>query len=68
MLELEGYLRSFLRDAAIFEGIGKLILLSNAHQELRLGEELFDRIPACSHPAVSAVKFTWAVRSCSPGA
>ena len=43
MFELESYLRLFLRDAAIFEGVGKLILLANAHQELRLREEIFAR-------------------------
>ncbi len=31
-----------MRDAAVFEGVGKLITLADAHQELRLREELFD--------------------------
>ena len=41
MFELEGHFRPFLRDAAVFEGVGKLIFLANAHQKLRLREELF---------------------------
>ena len=45
MFQLEGHFRSLLRDAAIFEGVGKLISLADAHQELRLREELF--APAC---------------------
>src|SRR5882762_533245 len=42
MFQLERHLRPFLRDAAVFERVGKLISLANAHQELRLREEPFD--------------------------
>ena len=45
MLELERHFRPFLRDAAVFEGVGKLIFLANAHQKLRLREELFGPHP-----------------------
>src|SRR5580658_2197753 len=41
VLKLEGYSRSLLRDVAILEGVGKLITLANAHQELRLRAEFF---------------------------
>jgi len=41
VFELEGHFRPFLRDAAVLEGVGKLICLANAHQKLRLCEELF---------------------------
>ena len=40
MFELEGHFRSFLRDAAVFEGVGELSCLADAHQKLRLREEL----------------------------
>src|SRR4029077_12114975 len=42
MFELEGDLCPFLRDAAVFEGIGKLVLLANTHEELRLREKLLE--------------------------
>jgi len=42
VFELERHFRPFLREAAVFEGVGKLISLANAHQKLRLREELFD--------------------------
>ena len=45
MFELESHLHPFLREAAVFEGVGKLISLANAHQKLRLREELFDLHP-----------------------
>src|ERR1035438_2392346 len=51
MLKLEGHFRALLRNAAVFKRVGKLISLANAHQELRLREELFDThtgLLACS--------------------
>ena len=41
MLELQGNFRQLLREAAIFEGVGKLSFLADAHQELRLRAETF---------------------------
>ncbi len=41
VFELERHFRSLLRDAAVFEGVGKLIPFANAHQELRLREQFF---------------------------
>src|ERR1017187_3984651 len=42
MLELQRQLRPFLRDAAVFESVGELVSLANAHQKLRLRAELLD--------------------------
>src|SRR5580658_2558651 len=39
MLELQRHFRAFLRQAASLEGVGKLVRLSDAHQELGLCEE-----------------------------
>src|SRR3979411_3139582 len=39
MLELQRHLGALLRQAAFFEGVGKLIGLADAHQELRLRTE-----------------------------
>src|SRR5271157_3566311 len=39
MFQLQRHFRPFLRNAAVFEGIGKLIPFANAEQKLRLGEE-----------------------------
>ena len=39
MLELQCDLRSLLRYAAFFKGIGKLVGFANTHQELRLCEK-----------------------------
>ena len=36
MFELKSDFGALLRDAAVLEGVGKLIRLSNSHQELRL--------------------------------
>jgi len=36
MLELQRDFRTLLRQAAFFEGVGKLVGFANAHQELRL--------------------------------
>ena len=42
MLELQRDFSALLRQPAFFECIGKLILLSNSHQELRLREQWLD--------------------------
>src|ERR1017187_5120453 len=42
MLELQRQLRPFLRDAAVFESVGELVSLANAHQKLRLRAEVLD--------------------------
>ena len=42
MFELKRNFRALLRDAAVFEGVGELIFLANAHQKLRLREQLLD--------------------------
>ena len=39
MFELQGDFRAFLRQAAVFEGIGELVRLADAHQKLRLGNQ-----------------------------
>ena len=39
MFELQRHLGAFLGQAAFFEGVGKLIDLAGAHQELRLRAE-----------------------------
>ena len=39
MLELQGDFGTLLRQTAFFEGVGELILLADAHQELRLREQ-----------------------------
>ena len=40
MFELEGDLGAFLGQAAVFEGVGKLVGLADAQQKLRLRDEL----------------------------
>jgi len=45
MLKLQRHFRPFLRYATIFEGVGKLTFLSNAHQELRLRKKVFAAQP-----------------------
>jgi len=39
MFELQGDLGALLREETVGEGVGKLVLLSDAHQELRLRAE-----------------------------
>ena len=39
MLELQGDLRSLLRESAFFEGIGKLVGFPDAHQKLGLRDQ-----------------------------
>ncbi len=41
MFELQGHLRPFLRGAAVFKCVGKLISLADAHKKLRLCKQLF---------------------------
>src|SRR5258708_27182097 len=42
MFELKRHLRQLLREPAVFECIGKLISLANAHQKLRLRKQFLD--------------------------
>ena len=39
VFELEGELGTFLREAAIFEGVGEIVGLADAHEEFGLGDE-----------------------------
>src|SRR5271169_3765452 len=41
VLELESHFGALLRQAAFFEGVGKLRLLADTHQKLRLRDETF---------------------------
>src|SRR5208283_5966143 len=51
MLKLKRHFGSFLRDAAVFEGIGKLVFLANPYQKLRLRAEFFAAHPGPLAPS-----------------
>ena len=68
MLELQRHFGLLLRDAAIFEGIGELLLSPIPIRNCDCVRSFSARIRLARRLRLSAVKLTWAVRSCSPGA
>ena len=68
VFELQGDLGALLRQATFFEGVGELVVLADAEQEFDCVMSRCGSMPFRSQAVASALKFTCAVMSCSPGA